>query len=147
MDKRKVFCTYARMYDANDMYDSLGDDKYYIIAIANLTKNLLKVGQFNEEQLEEELNGILFWALYNYGDYTMREVETFLDVEVDQLPINMERKKFLRFKKVIGFVVTHYEFISEVIGKPCPISKKHFKPFLTRTEKFSIEIPAVWLNT
>jgi hypothetical protein len=147
MDKIKVFCDYSRACSTNDLFDSWTDEAYYPVAIASLSRSLYELSEITEEELDEEIQLIIFWALYGYGKYTFRVEEPILDVEEKDLPINMDKEEFEKFTEAIKIVTDHYNSVSYGVGKPSLIRIEHFEPFFKRTEKFTMDIPQFWLNT
>lgn len=145
MDKIKVFNDYFDSFCGFGFRTTESDNEYYTTAIERLTRELNE--GLTPEELNEVVSEIVFWAIHKYGSYTFRTDEPIMDVEPEQLPINMTPDKFNRFKEAIEIVVEHYQNISRELGRISPISMNDFEPLLNRTVKFTMNIPAIWLNT
>lgn len=145
MDKIKVFNDYFDSFCGSGFRTTESDNEYYSTAIERLTRSLN--GEDTQEEIQEVIEQIIFWAFYTYGKYTLQKEEPIIDVEVEQLPVNMNPDEFNRFKEGIEIVVEHYQNISRELGKISPIKIEQFNNLFTRTERFTMNIPLVWLNT
>lgn len=145
MDKIKTFNSYIDMYFVTEFKSFESDEQYYSYAIERLTLGLSS-NNISPDKIKDEIEQILFWAFYTYGEYTFRDKEPIMDVEVEHLPINMNPFEYNQFKEAIQIVVEHYEGICKELGKLSPILMKDFETIFNRTEKFSMEIPALWLG-
>ncbi len=153
-NRRGVFCDYAHYNEVTDLQDGTPDKHYYINSLAYYSSVIMNLAQlegerkYADETVQEFVDDIIIWALSTYCKYEYRQVgeDYFMDVEAEDLPANMNKEDFMRFKKAMKIVVEHYQGICYGLGKPSIIWMKDFKPFFARTEKYIVEMPSTFFK-
>lgn len=146
MNKMKVFNSYFDSFCGVGFQTTETDREFYLKAIVRSARGINQF-EYDAEEIKEEIEQIIFWAFYHYGDYTFRKDEPIMDVDGEQLPANMPPEKFKIFKKAIEIIEDTFGDIASANGCRSPISMKDFNDILTRKEKFTMNIPLIWLGT
>lgn len=146
MDKKKVFNSYFDTFCGSGFHTTESDDEFYSKAIER-SEYWLQRFDFNPEDIKEIIEQVIFWAFYDYGEYTFQKELPIMDVEGIQLPANLPPEKFKEFKDAIQVVVDTFKEITSTNGLKTLLTMEDFNDILTRKEKFTMEIPPIWLNT